>query len=74
MKSKAMFSVVGVRPDGGPVLIIRQSTLHGAELVKRLVQNASPFSEFRIEYGPDNATPSMKRLGEDETRLGDASL
>jgi hypothetical protein len=52
MKTQAMFRVVGVRPDGGPVLILRQSTLRGAELVRRLVQNASPYSELRIEYGP----------------------
>jgi hypothetical protein len=54
MKSKAMFRVVEVRPDGGPVLIVRQSTLDGAALVKRLIQRASPFSELRIEYGPNS--------------------
>jgi hypothetical protein len=51
MKTQSMFRVVGVCPDGGPVLILRQSTLRGAELVKRLIQNASPYSELRIEYG-----------------------
>ncbi len=61
-----MFRVVGVRPDGGPVLILRQSTLRGAELVKRLVQNASSFSELRIEYGPTSDMADAQKCGVDE--------
>jgi hypothetical protein len=53
MKTNAMFRVVELRPDGGPVLVVRQSTLEGAELFKRLIQRSAPFSEFRIEYGPN---------------------
>jgi hypothetical protein len=66
MKTQAMFRVVGVRPDGGPVLILRQSTLRGAELVKRLVQNASPYSELRIEYGPNSEMADGQTSAVDE--------
>jgi hypothetical protein len=62
MKTKAMFSVIGVHPDGGPVLVVKQSTLHGAELVRRLIQNASPFSEVHIEYGLDSEMSSGQSI------------
>jgi hypothetical protein len=67
MKPKAMFRVVEVRPDGGPVLIVRQSTLDGAELVKRLIQRESPFSELRIEYGPNSEMPNGQSSAIDES-------
>jgi hypothetical protein len=59
MKAKPMFRVVGVRPEREPVLILQQSTRHGAELVLRLIQYASPFSELRIEGGPDSEAYEM---------------
>jgi hypothetical protein len=59
MKAKPMFRVVGASPDSEPVLILQQSTRQGAELVLRLIQYASPFSELRIEGGPDSQTYEM---------------
>jgi hypothetical protein len=66
MKTQAMFRVDGVRPDGGPVLILRQSTLRGAELVKRLVQNVAPYAELRIEYGPNSEMADGEKSAVDE--------
>jgi hypothetical protein len=54
MKPKTMFRVVQVSPDGGPELIVKQSTLQGAALVMRLIQRSSPLMDLRIEWGPDN--------------------
>ena len=59
MKAKPMFRVVGVRPASEPVLILQQSTRHGAERVLRLIQYASPFSQLRIEGGPDSEFDEM---------------
>jgi hypothetical protein len=67
MKTQAMFRVVGVRPGGGPVLILRQSTLRGAELVKRLIQNVSPYSELRIEYGQNSEPANGESNAVDES-------
>jgi hypothetical protein len=83
MKAKPMFRVVGVRPDSEPFLILQQSTRHGAELVLRLIQNASPFSEVRIEGGPPQVlTPDDRSEGtigiggvnDDSTRLRLAAI
>ena len=79
MKAPTMFRVIGVRPTGEPVLIVKQSTRHGAELVLRLIQHASPYSELRIEGGP--ASPANERThppplpinGKSELGLGNAS-
>jgi hypothetical protein len=54
MNSTAMFGVMGVRTDGEPVVILEQSTRHGAETALRLIRYASPFRELRIEGGPDH--------------------
>jgi hypothetical protein len=67
-KAKAMFRVVEVRPDGAPVLIVRQSTLDGAALVKRLIQRDSPFSELRIEYGPSSEMGHGQYSAVDQSR------
>jgi hypothetical protein len=54
-----MFRVVGVRPDNEPVLILEQTTRHGAEMVLRLIRCASPFPELRIEGGPESEANEM---------------
>ncbi len=59
MKARPMFRVVGVRSDNEPVLILEQTTRRGAEMVLRLIQYASPFSEIRIEGGPESEAPEM---------------
>ena len=52
-----MFCLVGVRPDGERVLIVKQSTRQGAELLKRLMLHASHFSQLRIEDGRECGGP-----------------
>jgi len=49
-----MFHVVGMRRDGEPILLVKQSTRQGAEFLKRLMLHASHFSQLRIERGPDS--------------------
>ena len=67
MKTKAAFRVVGVRQDGELVLIMKHSTPQGAELVRRLIQHASPYAELRIEGGPESDVATRQVIAVDET-------
>ncbi len=60
MKPPEKFRLVGVMADGKRVIILEPATREAAELVRRLIQHSSPYTELLIEGGPNEGAAEEK--------------